>query len=129
MNFLVVASRFPWPPYTGDRLRTIIWLDALRAAGRVTLAAPPGKLPPSHEDVVHIPVGRSVRELAREVVRVVRERLPAHALIAGGSGWREAIARATPAEGFDATVVLLSRLEPWAAPARPRTTQLAAPSS
>jgi hypothetical protein len=29
VRVLVVASRFPWPPITGDRLRTTLWLEAL----------------------------------------------------------------------------------------------------
>ncbi|MEO8382224.1 MAG: hypothetical protein ABI779_21360, partial [Acidobacteriota bacterium] len=42
MNVLVIASRFPWPPYSGDRLRTTIWLDALAPHANVTLVAPAG---------------------------------------------------------------------------------------
>ena len=29
MKLLLVSSRFPWPPWRGNQLRTLQWLDAL----------------------------------------------------------------------------------------------------
>ena len=37
MRVVVASSRFPWPPYTGDRLRTTVWLEALSRDHEVTL--------------------------------------------------------------------------------------------
>jgi len=45
MKALVIASRFPWPQYTGDRLAATIWIAALAPHGEVALIAPSGKAP------------------------------------------------------------------------------------
>lgn len=105
MNVLLVASRNPWPPYSGDRLRTTVWLEALAPHARVALVAP---------GAPHFPARRSLRTAVRAVARIVRERLPWQSLLAAPYGWEEAIANARRELGpFDATVVVLSRLAPW----------------
>jgi glycosyltransferase involved in cell wall biosynthesis len=108
---LLVSSRFPWPPFTGDRLRALIWIDALTALGEVTLVSPPGVLPQEYEQIRHVPASRAAGTMASASAKVLRERLPFHSLIAAGRGWREALRRA--GSGFDVAVVLLSRFEPW----------------
>jgi glycosyltransferase involved in cell wall biosynthesis len=111
MKVLVIASRFPWPPYTGDRLRATVWLDAL-AAHEVTLVGPPGDAP---QRVAFHPAKRSITHLARAIATVIRKRLPLQTLTAAPYAWDDAIARAARERGpFDATVVILARAEPWA---------------
>ena len=110
MNVLLISSRFPWPAYSGDRLRTTIWLDALRHAN-VALVAPPGD-PPG--DVRFYPAHRSLTRGAGALVRTLRDSLPWQSLLASPYAWEDAIARARRDLGaFDATVVILSRLHPW----------------
>ena len=111
---LVIASRFPWPPFSGDRLRVTIWLAALAGQAEVALVAPEGNVPSDAPPFRFFPAARSVAGGARGVVRVLRESLPLQTLLAAPFGWSEAIARAQKEAGpFDATVVVLSRLDPW----------------
>lgn len=42
MRVLLVTSRCPWPPHSGDRLRALLWMEALRGHA-VTLVAPPAR--------------------------------------------------------------------------------------
>lgn len=112
MNVLVIASRFPWPAFTGDRMRTLIWLDALDPHARVALVAPPG-------EAAALPAGlqyfeASPRRSASPAWQILRRGLPLQSILAAPFHWREAIAAADRACGpFDATVVILSRVDPW----------------
>ncbi|MEO8215494.1 MAG: glycosyltransferase [Acidobacteriota bacterium] len=110
MKSLLVASRFPLPPYTGDRLRTLIWLEAMSASTDLTLVCPPGNL--GRSDVRHISARRSSAAFASSLARAGRSGLPMHALIAANYDWRRALNDA--GSDFDVAVVLLSRLDPWA---------------
>lgn len=105
-----MTSRFPWPAYTGDRIRASLWLEALAPAGSVTLIAPPGEIPASHRHVRHVVVRRSLARLGAAALAVVLRRLPWQTLLAAGYDWRRAVAEAGEAS---ATVVMLSRLHPW----------------
>lgn len=40
MKLLLVSSRFPWPPWRGNQLRTIQWLDALADHERLVICPP-----------------------------------------------------------------------------------------
>lgn len=40
MKLLLVSSRFPWPPWRGNQLRTIQWLDALAEHERLVICPP-----------------------------------------------------------------------------------------
>lgn len=107
MKVLVIASRSPWPPYSGDRLRTKIWLDAIAPHGEAVLVAP---------GVVR----RSPIALLRAIVRIVREGLPWQTILAAPYGWNDALQAIAHQQGpFDATVVVLSRVEPWVRHALP----------
>jgi glycosyltransferase involved in cell wall biosynthesis len=113
MNILLLASRFPWPAYSGDRLRTTIWLDALAGRARVALVAPGGEIPPDAAFSFH-PAKRSLTNGIRAVARLAGEGLPATTLLTAGYDWTNAIAHARRELGpFDATIVILSRLDPW----------------
>ncbi len=130
MNVLVVSSRFPWPAYSGDRLRTTIWLEALGQAN-VALVAPRGRaqgagrrgqendglscaLRPAPCALKFYPAARSWMNGVRAVARTLREGLPWQTLLAAPYAWDEGIARARRDFGsFDATIVILSRLHPW----------------
>jgi len=111
---LVVTSRFPWPPITGDRVRALAWLQALGPRAEVTLVAPPGRIPMAAPSCHLVPArGSAVAALAASV-QALRDRLPLTALLAAPRDWRGAIARAEREAGpFAAAVVLLARLDPW----------------
>jgi glycosyltransferase involved in cell wall biosynthesis len=112
MNVLVLSSRFPWPPFTGDRLRATIWLAALEREANVTLVSPAGDVPAGAPRFAFEPLQRSLtRGIAGAFALTGRG--AASSLFAGAYDWRGAIARAErKSGGFDATVVLLSRLDP-----------------
>ena len=42
MKLLLVSSRFPWPPWRGNQLRTIQWLNALADHERLLICPPTG---------------------------------------------------------------------------------------
>jgi glycosyltransferase involved in cell wall biosynthesis len=114
---LVIASRFPWPPFSGDRLRTTIWLDALAEEAEVALVAPEGDVPANAPRFEFFPAARSLANGAGGVVRVLRDALPLQTLLAAPYRWSDAIVRAQSDTGpFDATIVVLSRLDPWIRP-------------
>ena len=111
---LLVNSRFPWPPITGDRGRTIAWLEALTPLADVTLVAPAGDVPAGAPPFRFVPAGRSADRLAVAAMRTLAEGLPATALLAAGYGWPKALREAENEGGpFDVAVVLLARLDPW----------------
>ncbi|MGZ5444160.1 MAG: glycosyltransferase [Thermoanaerobaculia bacterium] len=117
MNVLVVSSRFPWPAYSGDRLRTTIWLEAL-AHANVALVAPPSRrgqeIGSDSCALRFYPAKRSLANGARAVIRTLRERLAWQSLLSAPYAWSDAIASARRDFGsFDATVVILARLDPW----------------
>lgn len=116
MRVLISASRFPWPPYTGDRLRTAIWLDALRETCDVTLIAPRGVMPQGYENVRHVVLRRSPFALAGALVRTIVGSLPIHALMTAPYDWSGAFRRAREAGDYDVEVVILSRCDPWVEP-------------
>jgi len=106
VNVLVVASRYPWPPYSGDRLRTTMWLDALRDVADVTLVIPRGAVTPD-VSVVH------PRRAFPNAFTVVRRKLPLHTLMAATHDWKGAVRNAAAGVTFDVAIVVLSRLDPW----------------
>lgn len=60
MKILIVSSRFPWPPWRGNQLRTVQWLDAL-ADEECLLMCPPGDSAEEDgrsEDHRHLPQSR-----------------------------------------------------------------------
>jgi len=117
MKILLLTSRFPWPAYTGDRLRATIWLAAL-ANDDVTLVAPDGVVPHDAPRFRFVPAKRSI---ARGIAAIFSG-APAHALLAAPYDWRDAIAKA--GNDFDAAIVLLSRLDPWVRDALPKRRRL-----
>jgi glycosyltransferase involved in cell wall biosynthesis len=114
MNVLLVASRFPWPSHTGDRMRTTIWLDALAPHAQVALVAPPGEVPPAARTFRFFPAAPSTSARIRGAFTVVRNGLPVQSLLAAPFDWRAAIDSARRELGpFATTVVILSRTDPW----------------
>lgn len=114
MRALIISPRFPWPPYTGDRLRATIWLAALSPHAHVTLVAPSGGVP-QHAPRFHFhPASRSWTHALLGAWTAIRDRLPLQCLMAARFDWRNAVKRATEEQGpFDVTVVILSRMHPW----------------
>lgn len=113
MNALVLSSRFPWPPFTGDRLRATIWLEALERVANVSLVAPNGVIPEHAPRLTFHPAAPSAMRGVAGALRVLGG-APVHALLAAPYDWADAIERALHDAGaFDATIVLLSRLDPW----------------
>lgn len=74
MRILLVSSRFPWPSWRGNQLRTVQWLDAL-ADHDCLLVCPPSADdadPGTHQVAIrHLPVtaGRAVLGVATAILR------------------------------------------------------------
>jgi glycosyltransferase involved in cell wall biosynthesis len=114
---LIVSSRFPWPPVTGDRGRVVAWLEALAPRADVTLVAPDGRVPAAAPPFRFVTAHRSAARFAAAALRTVTEGLPATAMLAAGYDWTGALEPAEREWGpFDAAVVLLARLDPWVFP-------------
>ena len=114
MKGLIITSRFPWPPYTGDRLRASIWIAALaRNGGEVSLIAPNGTLPDDLPPRFRFfAARRSLVSLMKGMLRLFS--LPLQCLMSAPYDWREAIVWARQQSGpFDVTIVILSRMHPW----------------
>lgn len=111
MRALVVCSRNPWPSYTGDRLRTTIWLDALRPVADVTLIAPSTAKPPA--GLAFYGARPTPALMPLQIASAFVRRLPLQTALPASHDWRHAIDRAARERGpFDTTIVLLSRFEP-----------------
>jgi glycosyltransferase involved in cell wall biosynthesis len=118
MNVLVVSSRFPWPPYSGDRMRASIWLDALAPHARVALVAPPGEVPSDAPPFRFFPAAPSFARRLSGALTVLRRGLPIQSLLAAPYAWDEAIGAAQRDLGaFDTNIVVLSRSDTWVRPA------------
>ena len=114
---LVVSSRFPWPPVTGDRGRVVAWLEALAPRANVTLVAPEGRVPTAVPPFRFVPAHRSAVRLSSAAWQTVKTGRPATALLAAGYDWPGALLPAEREWGpFDVAVVLLARLDPWVFP-------------
>ena len=112
MRVLLLSSRFPWPAFTGDRVRATVWLSALERDHDVVLVAPPGRIPATAPRFRFHPVRRSAARAVAGAFGFLGG-APLQALLAGQYDWADAIARARADAGpFDATVVLLSRMHP-----------------
>jgi glycosyltransferase involved in cell wall biosynthesis len=112
MNVLLISSRFPWPSYTGDRLRASIWVSALESEANVSLVSPAGQVPSDAPQFRFYAAAPSAFRAGSAVIRVLGG-APAQSLLAAPYDWEGAIARARNDAGdFDATIVLLSRLDP-----------------
>ncbi len=114
MKALLITSRFPWPPHTGDRLRATIWLSALAPNAEVVVVSPRGTVPAGTPPFRFYAAERSWPRGLRNLAALMRDRLPLQCLLAAPFDWNGAIARARREAGpFDLTVVLLARLHPW----------------
>ena len=114
VNIVLLTPRFPWPAFTGDRLRATIWLAALEREATVALVSPPSQVPEHAPRFRFHPAPFSPRRAAFGALRILGGGAPAHALLAAPYNWEDAIARARDdLGGLDAAIVLLSRLDPW----------------
>ena len=114
MRVLVISSRFPWPSYSGDRMRATIWLSALAPHARVALVAPEGEIPAGTRALEFYPAARSLARGVRAGLAVLSDGLPLQTLLSAPYDWEGAIAAARrDFGGFDATVVVLARADPW----------------
>jgi glycosyltransferase involved in cell wall biosynthesis len=114
MKALIVTPRFPWPPFTGDRLRATIWLSALAPNAEVALVSPRGTVPGDAPKFRFYPAAPSLTRCIQRAAAVILDRLPIQCLLAAPYEWSGAIAEARHESGpFDMTVVLLTRLHPW----------------
>lgn len=112
----MVAARPPWPPYTGDRLRTGVWVEALAPYAQVTLLAPGGTPPAGVSEHVRVVPRPAPLALPGRALQLLRRGWPLTALLAGGLAWREAMSRAARRGPFQVSVVVLARTHPWVAP-------------
>lgn len=93
-------------------MRAGIWLSALQREADVTLVAPEGVVPPTASRIRFCPARRSIAAGISGALRVLGG-APLQTLLAAPYDWAGAIARARDeAGGFDAAIVLLSRLDP-----------------
>jgi len=112
---LIVSSRFPWPPIRGDRLRALVWLEALREAADVTIVAPRGDVPEGFATVGAAAVEVTASSAIRCVLGVLFRGWPLQLLYAP-LDWRAALARLDQEKEFDVALVLLSRTDPVVRP-------------
>jgi hypothetical protein len=118
VKVLLVAPRTPWPPYTGDRLRANMWIDALRSVATVVVVTPRSETEPHDLEVIH--ARRSAGALLASLTRTVTQRAPVHTLLGASRNWRAALAEAERRHGrFDLAIVLLSRTDPAVFPFLP----------
>lgn len=114
MRALLVASRFPYPPHTGDRIRATAWIEALAGAAELTLVAPRGRLELVPRGCRVVTAARTPGRLVPCALRVGTRGLPATSLLAAGFAWRYALRAAMAVGGpFDVAIVQLARLDPW----------------
>lgn len=104
MRILLVSSRAPVPPYSGDRLRALLWIEALREHD-VTLVAPRGGESGARQIEVH----PSAAARASAAIKALADGLPRHTILAAHD-WRAAFDGTGP---FDTAIVLLTRTDPW----------------
>ena len=94
-------------------MRAAVWLTALQNEATVALVSPEGVVPP---DAPRFRFHPAMRSLTRGLAAALRVAIgaPFHSLLAAPYDWLHAIERARRDLGtFDATIVLLSRLDPW----------------
>lgn len=115
-----MASRFPWPPHTGDRVRAVAWLEALAGQADVSLVAPEGTPPVAGAPCTIVTAPREPWHLPGAAARVLRCHLPWTSLLAAGFAWKRALRAAELTGGpFDVSIVQLARLDPWVFPHLP----------
>lgn len=112
MRALVVASRFPWPSTTGDRLRASEWLAALGGTFDVTLVSPGGSPTLVPDGIRHVAAPVSPASAVGAAWRTITRRLPLQDAIGGQVGWGDAFRR-LGRERYDVVVCLLTRTLPW----------------
>ena len=70
---LLVSSRFPWPPWRGNQLRTVQWLDArpTRMSCRLSTSGRRRRSESPECSIRHLPVnaGRAVYGVAAAIIR------------------------------------------------------------
>jgi glycosyltransferase involved in cell wall biosynthesis len=100
-------------------VRAAVWLAALQNEATVALVSPEGIVPPDAPRFRFYPAARSVSRGFAAAFRVFAG-APFQSLLAAPYDWSAAIAQAQRDLGtIDATVVLLSRLDPWVRPSLP----------
>lgn len=111
MKIVLLSSRFPWPPFSGDRTRATLWIEALAHEHDVTLIAPGGDVPRGTPSFRFRTVGRSPRRAFAGALRVLTG-APVQTIPAAAYDWARALEQAKHEVGrFDAAIVLLSRLD------------------
>jgi glycosyltransferase involved in cell wall biosynthesis len=95
-------------------MRTSNWLSALAPHAQVALVAPAGTIPPGSQEFAFYAASRSFARGARGAFTILRRGLPVQTLLAAPYEWGAAISAARrDFEGFDTTIVILSRIDPW----------------
>jgi hypothetical protein len=110
-KILLIAPRAAWPPYSGDRLRAQMWVEALRDEATLVLVTPAGGEAPSGIGVIE--AKRSRGAAMRAVPGALLRGRPLHTLLTAPWDWRGALADARARHGeFDVAIVLLTRTDP-----------------
>ena len=117
MKLLLVSSRFPWPPWRGNQLRTIQWLDALADHDRLLICPPPddGASPPGGDCEIRFVPGVGVASAIGVGAAVFAGRPAQEGLYASAAG-KEIVAEAVRQWRPDVAVVQMVR-SGWAADA------------
>ncbi len=117
MKLLLVSSRFPWPPWRGNQLRTIQWLDALADHERLLICPPPADVtePPGGGAEIRFLPGVGVASAIGVGAAVFTGRPAQEGLYASPAG-KEIVAEAVRHWQPDVAVVQMVR-SGWAADA------------
>jgi hypothetical protein len=115
MKLLLVSSRFPWPPWRGNQLRTVQWLDALSDHERLLISPPaPGGADAAARDLeIRLLPGAGVGSAIGVGASLLRGRPAQEGLYASAAG-RALVAEAVREWQPDVAVVQMVRCG-WAA--------------
>jgi glycosyltransferase involved in cell wall biosynthesis len=113
MRVLLICSRFPWPPWRGNQVRTVQWAEALREheVRLVCPAAPAGTIPARNVPVT--PIKRSRSAAGVGLLRAALDGRPLQEGLYDGPDARRAVASAVREHEPDVVVVQMVRCA-WA---------------
>jgi glycosyltransferase involved in cell wall biosynthesis len=113
MRVLLICSRFPWPPWRGNQVRTVQWAEALREheVRLVCPAVPAGTIPARNVPVT--PIGRSRSAGGVGLLRAALDGRPLQEGLYDSPDARRAVASAVREHEPDVVVVQMVRCA-WA---------------
>lgn len=115
MKLLIVSSRFPWPPWRGNQLRTTQWLDALEDHHRLLVCPAEdrrGSHPVSGVEIRRLPRGRLAASVG--VAKALMNGRPAQEGLYATAGARRRLVKIVDEWKPDLVIVQMVRCG-WAA--------------